>query len=591
MRIAIVSPYSWTYPGGVNRHVESLTGELLARGHEVRVTAPWDPPDLKSRILHQARPEDRELPDYLVPVGRTFGFNVNGSVGNLSAFPAGITGTRRALREFQPDVVHVHSPEAPIISWDACSYRHAPVVGTFHSYSTRPVPNTLANLFGAHRKFNQLTARIAVSKAAEWTGRRWYGGSYRIIPNGVDLDSPPPAPREPGDELRVLFVGRAEERKGLPVLLSAFEALTEHVPSRLSVVGAEPDEVARYLSGDDAAERIDVHGRVDADELERQLAGADVLCAPSLAGESFGMVLTEAFAAGTPVLASNIAGYADVVTDGVDGILVPPADAQRLAEELQTLYHEPARREAMGRAARESAERYAWPQVAEQVEAVYERALLAPEPETKAEAIARRVGLTPADGSKPRPAERLPRLDPEPAKAIGRHRTKRRIALGVAGVLGVGLTAIAANRIGVHDVIHNIVRSDATWVVLALGLMIASLFMRAGSWFASVALGAPATAAAPARRHLGDDDRGLDVGDAAGARRRARARDGAGAADRAHPRDVPGAAGDAGLADGDEHRRAGPAGRDHRLGDGPVRRQLRASLPVQPRRRCCCWWR
>ncbi len=342
MRIAIVSPYSWTYPGGVNRHVESLTGELLARGHEVRVTAPWDPPDRKSRILHQARPEDRELPDYLVPVGRTFGFNVNGSVGNLSAFPAGITGTRRALREFQPDVVHVHSPEAPIISWDACSYRHAPVVGTFHSYSTRPVPNTLANLFGAHRKFNQLTARIAVSKAAEWTGRRWYGGSYRIIPNGVDLDSPPPAPREPGDELRVLFVGRAEERKGLPVLISAFEALTEHVPSRLSVVGADPDEVARYLSGDDAAERIDVHGRVDADELERQLAGADVLCAPSLEGESFGMVLTEAFAAGTPVLASNIAGYADVVTDGVDGILVPPADAQRLAEELQTLYHESA---------------------------------------------------------------------------------------------------------------------------------------------------------------------------------------------------------------------------------------------------------
>jgi phosphatidyl-myo-inositol alpha-mannosyltransferase len=486
MRIAIVSPYSWTYPGGVNRHVESLAGQFILRGHEVMVTAPWDPPDLKSKVLHQARPEDRELPDYLVPVGRTLGFKVNGSVGNLSAFPAGITETRRALREFAPDVVHVHSPEAPIIGWDVCSYPHAPVVGTFHAYSTRPMPNTLANLFGARRKFNQLTARIAVSKAAEWTGRRWFGGSYRIIPNGVNVDPVTPPPRRPGDELRVLFVGRAEERKGLPVLLSAFEALAEHVPSRLTIIGAEPDEVEPYVVDDVAASRIDVRGRVGQDRLAHELADADVLCAPSLAGESFGMVLTEAFAAGTPVLASNIAGYADVVTDGADGILVPPADPQRLAEELQTLYHEPARLEAMARAARESAERYAWPHVAGQVEAVYERALEAPEPRTRAEATARRVGLTPADGSRPEPAQRLPRLDPEPAKAIGRQRTKRRIALGVAGVLGVALTALAAGRIGLHDVVRNIVRSDSTWVLLAVALMSASLFMRAGSWFAAI---------------------------------------------------------------------------------------------------------
>ncbi len=223
-----------------------------------------------------------------------------------------------------------------------------------------------------------------------------------------------------------------------------------------------------------------------------------MLCAPSLAGESFGMVLTEAFAAGTPVLASNIAGYADVVTDGVDGILVPPADAQRLAEELQTLYHEPERREAMAAAARESAARYAWPRVAEQVESVYEEAVLAPEPATtRGEAAGRRLGLTPIDGGKPRPAERLPRLDPEPAKAIGRHRTKRRIALGVAGLLGIALTAIAASRIGLHDVVRNIVRSDSTWVLVALALMSASLFMRAGSWYASVRSALPSR---PVRR-------------------------------------------------------------------------------------------
>jgi len=485
MRIAIVTPYSWTYPGGVNRHVESLAGQLIERGHELRVMAPWDPPDRTSRILHRAPAEERECPEYLVPLGRSIGVGANGAVSNVSLFPDAIAGMRRELHAYAPDVVHVHSPEGAVLSWDACSYSRAPVVGTFHAYSTKPLPNHLATLVGARRKFNQLTSRIAVSKAAEWTGRRWYGGAYEVIPNGVDLDLAVPRPPGEGEGLRVLFVGRAEERKGLPILLSAFEALAEHVPARLAVVGAEADEISRYLAGGPNPS-IDVLGRVDRDKLWSQLARADVLCAPSLAGESFGMVLTEAFAAGTPVIASNIAGYADVVSDGVDGVLVPPADPQRLAEELQLLHHDPRRREAMGEAARESAERYAWPRVAAEVEAVYERAVDAPEPASRPRAAAERLGLRPAAGARRRPARRLPALDPEPAQAIGRHRTRRRIALGAAGVLGVGLTAIAAHRIGIHDVVQNIVRSDATWVLLALGLMISSLFMRAASWFTAI---------------------------------------------------------------------------------------------------------
>ncbi len=194
MRIAIVSPYSWTYAGGVNRHVEALADALIGRGHEVRVLAPWDPPDRLSRVLHRAAAERRARPDYLIPLGRTIGFAANGAVSNLSIFPEGPLTMRRELGAGRFDVVHVHEPPAPVLSWDACSFRGAPVVGTFHAYSTKRMPNTIANLLGARRKFNQLSARIAVSEAAAWTGRRWFGGDYHVIPNGVDVDAPPAGP-------------------------------------------------------------------------------------------------------------------------------------------------------------------------------------------------------------------------------------------------------------------------------------------------------------------------------------------------------------------------------------------------------------
>ncbi len=486
MRIALVSPYSWTYQGGVNRHVEALAEQFISRGDHVRVLAPWDPPGFVSRRLHRSEPEQREAPDYLVPLGRTVGYGANGAVSNLSSFPEGPVSLRRELRAGDYDVVHVHEPTAPLVGWDATTFRGAPVVGTFHAYSAKGFPNHVATLLGARRRFNQLSARIAVSDAAAWTGKRWFGGEYMIVPNGVDVDAAPEGPKPLSDELRLLFVGRAEERKGLPVLLAAFQALVEHVPSRLTVIGADPEDVSRLVADPDVLSHIDVLGKVSDSVLWRHLGDADVLCAPSLAGESFGMVLIEAMAAGTPVIASGIAGYRDVVNDGVDGVLVPPADPQALAEELQLLAHEPERRLAMGEEGRRSAQRYAWPRIADEVKQVYEWvAESAHAPVSQAEAAARRTGLLRIDGGPRRPARRLPSLEPAPAPDAGRgRRVARKAGVAVAGALGLLLTALAARRIGVDSVATNIIDSDLKWVLIACALMVGAMFARAASWVA-----------------------------------------------------------------------------------------------------------
>ena len=188
MRVGLVSPYSWTYPGGVLRHVEALAVELLAAGHDVRVLAPYDEDDRPGAWRHRgARPQRRGRPDWLVPLGGTIGWSFNGAVSNLAGTPSAVATLRRELRAGQFDVVHVHEPVAPTIGWDTLTSADAPVVGTFHCYSESAAPHAVANLMGARRKLNRLAVRIAVSEAAAWTGRRFYGGEYRIVPNGVTL--------------------------------------------------------------------------------------------------------------------------------------------------------------------------------------------------------------------------------------------------------------------------------------------------------------------------------------------------------------------------------------------------------------------
>jgi phosphatidylinositol alpha-mannosyltransferase len=437
-----------------------------------------------SKFLHRAPAEEVELPDYLIPVGRTVGIGSNGSISNISVFPEAVRATRRAIEDGGFDVVHLHEPSTPVNGWDTCLSSDVPVVGTFHAYATKPVPHRIAAAAGARRVLNRLSARIAVSEAAAWTGRRWYGGNFTIIPNGVNVDAAPLGPKPEADHLKVLFVGRPDERKGLPVLLRAFEGLVDHdIPARLAVVGCDPGDVQRLVAHTDIDSHLDLHGRVSEGDLWKHLHEADLLCAPSLSGESFGMVLTEAFAAGTPVVASDIAGYRDVVNNWHDGVLVPPADPQRLAEELQRAHEEPDRLVRMGQAARESSLRFAWPKVADQVTEVYERAIEVPEPATTSDRIRRRIGASPSDGLPHQRARRLDSIDPKPAIGPSRFRSLRKVALGVVGLIGVGMTLLAAQKIGVDRVAGAMVRSDLSWVFIALGLLGFSLFVRAQSWF------------------------------------------------------------------------------------------------------------
>src|SRR4051812_29682266 len=359
--------------------------------------APYDPDDRLARVTHRgARPERRPLPDYLTPLGRTVGLPMNGAVSNLPVTPETITRLSHELRTGGFDVLHVHEPNAPAATWYALEAARMPVVGTFHTYSTGLIANGFAaNVAGARRLYSKLSARIAVSEAARWTAERFYGGRYTLIPNGVDLAAARPTARPGPGPLRLLFVGRAEERKGLPVLLRAFEALRHSgVDARLTVAGATREEVEPLLLD---SEGVDVAGRISDEEKWRLLGEADLLCAPSLGGESFGMVLTEAFASSTPVVASNIAGYRDVVRNRIDGVLVPAGDAAELGEELRSLALDPDRRARMARAARERATRFAWPAVAEEVVSVYEEAVAVPQPEGRVARVAARAGVKPAE--------------------------------------------------------------------------------------------------------------------------------------------------------------------------------------------------
>ncbi|MGH3517706.1 MAG: glycosyltransferase family 4 protein [Haloechinothrix sp.] len=378
MKIGIVCPYSFAVPGGVQGHVVDLAKALLARGHQVSVLAP--------------AAADSELPHFVHPAGRAVGIPYNGSVARLQFGPVSYARVRRWIRDNDFDVLHLHEPIAPSLSLLALKVADGPIVATFHTSTTRS--RTLSGFRSVLRPLlEKITARIAVSALARRVQVEHLGGDAVEIPNGVDVpfyaDAQPLAgyPRAGGT---IGFVGRfTESRKGMSVLLDALRLIVPALPDlRLLVVGrGEPDELIEQ-AGPDLAERIVLLGQADDATKARVLRSADVYCAPNLGGESFGMILTEAMAAGAPVVASALDSFRRVLDDGRAGVLTPIGDAGALADALRALLADPARRAALSEAGRARVARFDWATVCDQVVHVYEAAVAA-DPRRVREAVDR----------------------------------------------------------------------------------------------------------------------------------------------------------------------------------------------------------
>lgn len=371
MRIALVSPYDLGVPGGVQSHVVHLAAALRERGDQVDLIAPGRPQHGEVDVARH------------LPVGRTVPVPFNGSVAPIALGPGAAARTRRALAQLHPDVIHVHEPIVPVVGIAAATSGVAPVVGTVHAWADRAVAYRAIRPV-ARRVMGHLAVAVAVSAVAADFHARALGMSpdrFDIVPNGVDLArfrrAVDTRAERDDDEARLLFVGRLERRKGLLVLLEAFERLAAARDDVVLDVVGEGSEHARAASMIPVPlrDRVRFHGRVDDTELAARLAACDLYASPALGGESFGIVLLEAMAAGAAVLASDLPGYRSVVTDGVDGRLVPPGDPAALAAAADALLDHPEQRERLAAAGRAQAEAHDWPVVAAALRQRYEHAL------------------------------------------------------------------------------------------------------------------------------------------------------------------------------------------------------------------------
>lgn len=367
-RVALVSPYDFATPGGVTEHVARLDRQLRARGFDTVILAP-----------HSGR-LDSPMPLHLQSLGRVIAVPTNGSIARITLSIRLTASVRARLRTASPDILHVHEPFMPLLPFAALRHSQATNVATFHAYSA----SSLAYRYAApllRRFFAKLHGRIAVSEAARAFVAGHFPAPFEVIPNGVDLDrfaQSDPLPNLTDGIPNLLFVGRLDQRKGFPVLLRAYAQLRRQGQrARLIAVGAyTPAECAafqRQITGEQIPDVV-MAGWVGRDQLTRYYRSSEIVCIPSLGGESFGIVLLEAMAAGRAIVASDIAGYREVISPGEEGLLVPPGDSRALAEAIRSLLRDPDLRRYLADQGRTKAARYAWPVVAERVIACYERA-------------------------------------------------------------------------------------------------------------------------------------------------------------------------------------------------------------------------
>jgi phosphatidyl-myo-inositol alpha-mannosyltransferase len=371
MKVGIVVPYSWSFWGGVPEHAHHQALALRKLGVETRTLMGNDPPGQFTRVLHPRSGRHGEPPPDVIPIGRSVIVPANGALPNIILSPRSFVRIKQTLERERFDVIHLHEPMTPIPCVATLALAEAPCVSTHHASGELGWLKGAKPLWGF--LLDRLVKRIAVSPRARDSAARYFPAEYEIIPNGVLI----PEEAEPaGRENRVVFIGRHDPRKGMEVVLRAWPQVRARTGARLRVVGADPLRVrlalAKHrLSGDG----IDMLGPVDDESLSRELLTAKALAAPSLGGESFGMVLTRAFACATPAVVSDIDGYREVMAPGT-GITVPPGDVDALARGLVGLLEDEPRRAELGRAARRVAEEnYAWDDIARRLLDVYESAL------------------------------------------------------------------------------------------------------------------------------------------------------------------------------------------------------------------------
>jgi phosphatidylinositol alpha-mannosyltransferase len=371
VKVGIVVPYSWSFWGAVVEHAELQAAALRSLGVETRTIMGNDPPGQFTRALHPREGRDGPPPPDVIPVGRSAIVPANGSLPNIILGPRSVRRIKQALELERFDVLHLHEPLTPTLCIATLAMAKCPVVATFHASGDLGWARLAMPLWGF--LLDRIDVSIAVSEQSRASANSYAPADYEVIPNGVLI---PPEADPAGREHRVLFVGRQEARKGLPVLLRAWPEIRRRTGATLRVIGADPLAVRLLLAKlRTSSDGIEILGFLPQERLTEELLSAKAMVAPSLGGESFGMVLTRAFACATPVVASDIEGYRDVMTPET-GLSVPPDDPAALVDAVERLLADEQARCEAGLAARRLAqERYSWDQIGRRLLEVYERVL------------------------------------------------------------------------------------------------------------------------------------------------------------------------------------------------------------------------